>query len=138
MKDSNAICIIFQSQMPLFILLMFSQLFTSCVVSNTFDPPKNLPNSDQIKRLIIFRASVVDTNHRINDTKKGWMPLYPIIVRQNEDKLLINLTQPLSGKCTYAFEIDLTDTGSIRFLMGPDRKLVGKNYTAIQPFILRI
>ena len=130
MKYSSLIHVVSKRVVSVFYFLLFAITFISCVVSNTFDPPKNLPISDQIKRLIIFRASVVDTNHRINDTEKDWMPLYPIIVRQNNDKRLMNLIEPLSGNCTYVFEIDLTDTGSMTFRMGPDRKLIGqKLYT---------
>jgi len=126
MKDSNALWKVSQEKMLLYILLIFSQLFTNCVATKKFNPPKNLPQPDQIKRLIVFRASVVDINER--GKSKKWAPEYPLLGIQNGNKRMINISQPLSGNCTYVFEMDVTDTGSITFLMGPERPLLVKNF----------
>jgi len=108
-----------------FYFLLFTTTLTGCILTNTFDPPKNLPKSDQIKRLIIFRASVVKLIYGGNQTQAE-EPLHPIIVRQNGDKRLMNLRQPLSGNCSYVFEMEVTDTGNMTFLMGSDRKPFGQ------------
>lgn len=127
MKYSRSIGSVSESAVSAFYFLVLCILFSSCVVSNRFNPPKNLPQPDSIKRLIVFRASVVDIKERQNQTKY-WRPTYPLIGIPTGNKRLINILQPLSGDCTYVFEMDLTDTGSITFLMGPERPLFVTNF----------
>lgn len=127
MKDSNATWIIFQPRIALLFILMLSQSFISCWVNNKFVPPKNLPNPDNVKRLIVFRASVVELKDEL-DGKKERNPNYTLLGITNDNKRIINISQPLSGNGTYVFEIEAADTGSITFLMGIERNIFGRNF----------
>ena len=108
------------------ILLVLSLLFTSCMVTSRFTPPDNLPQAVHKKRLILFRASVVDINER--GKGKIWSPEYPLLGIPNGNKRMINITQPLSGNCAYVLDIAEADTGSITILMGVERRLFGKKF----------
>jgi hypothetical protein len=110
---------------PPSILILVSLVCTGCMVTNRFTPPKNLPQVESKKRLILFRVSVVDIEDRIKQTKLR-SPDYPLIGIPNGNKRIINFTQPLSGNCTYVLDISAADTGSITLLMGAERLLFGK------------
>ena len=118
------------SDFLIFLILFPCLLISGCAVQNKFNPPNNLPNDSEKKRLVIFLASDIGDQ---SWQQRKWAPNCILMARPGSGKFIVDLeSSPGSYLSTTVWEWNAHDTGSITFLMAignGNRKMARKLFT---------